>query len=142
MNFKDIHIGKLLKKRIDELNLSDERMLNFLKCDQEALEKMLESKSIDTEILLRWSKLLNYDYFRIYSQHLQLFASSNYLSLENSNNDKTSLPKFKKSLYTKEIIDFVLEEINSKSKTTAQIIEQYRIPKTTLYKWINKYKNL
>ena len=44
--------------------------------------------------------------------------------------------------YTKEIIDFVLEMLKSEQKTKEQIIKEYGIPKTTLYKWISKYNLL
>lgn len=59
----------------------------------------------------------------------------------NKKNEKTSLPRFRKNIYTKEVIDFILELVNVGEKTKRQIIEEYCIPKTTLYKWISKYKN-
>jgi DNA invertase Pin-like site-specific DNA recombinase len=37
------------------------------------------------------------------------------------------------------VVDFILELINTGEKTSVQITEEYRIPKTTLYKWLNKY---
>ncbi len=33
---------------------------------------MYKQKNLDTEMLLKWSKLLEYDFLRIYSQHLIL----------------------------------------------------------------------
>ena len=60
----------------------------------------------------------------------------------NKKNEKTSLPRFRKNIYTKEIIDFVLEQINTKEMTKTEVMERYGIPKTTLYKWISKYRNL
>ena len=108
-----------------------------MKCDEEEINEMFLNESIQTNILLRWSKLLSYDFFRVYSQHLIFYAppSKGDSSPEKSN---TQLPQFRKNIYTKEIIDFVLEELNSGNKTKKQIIEEYRIPKTTLYKWISK----
>ena len=55
-------------------------------------------------------------------------------------NKKITFPQFRKNIYTKEIIDFILEQIETKQKTIKQVIEEYKIPKTTLYKWISKYK--
>ena len=46
------------------------------------------------------------------------------------------------NIYTKEIINFVLEQINTKEMTKTEVMERYGIPKTTLYKWISKYRNL
>lgn len=49
------------------------------------------------------------------------------------------MPQFRKNIYTKEIIYFILEIIQTGEKTKKQVIEDYNIPKTTLYKWIEKY---
>ena len=46
---------------------------------------------------------------------------------------------FRKNIYTKEIIDFILELIKTKTKTTTEITQLYGIPKTTLHNWIKKY---
>jgi len=51
------------------------------------------------------------------------------------------LPTFRKNIYTREIIDFILEEIHSGELSVNDVTERYNIPKTTLYKWIKKYKN-
>lgn len=101
---------------------------------------MHKAKSLDSEILLKWSKLLDYDFFRLYGQHLILYAppSATEQKLENT---KTKLPQFRKNIYTKEVIDFILEQISLGNMTKKQVIERYRIPKTTLYKWISKYGN-
>lgn len=45
---------------------------------------------------------------------------------------------FRKNIYTREVIDFILEMVEKREKTKKQIIEEYNIPKTTLYKWIEK----
>lgn len=100
---------------------------------------MFKTKDMNTESLLRWCKILDYDFFRIYTQHLILYAPQ----AKNNNADQkenTSLPNFRKNIYTKEIIEFILKLIATGEKTKAQVIAEYRIPKTTLHKWINKYK--
>ena len=104
-------------------------------------KEMYKHKSLDTEILLKWSKLLEYDFFRIYTQHLILYAPP-VKQEENENNKKSSLPQFRKNIYTKEIIDFILEQISNGKMTKNEVIERYRIPKTTLYKWISKYSEI
>jgi len=101
---------------------------------------MYQIKSLDTEILLKWSKLLEYDFFRVYSQHLILYAPPSSKE-EESKKKKTSLPQFRKNIYTKEIITFILGQIDSGAMTKIDVMERYKIPKTTLYKWISKYKN-
>ncbi|MBJ5496559.1 transposase [Salmonella enterica subsp. enterica serovar Typhimurium] len=99
---------------------------------------MYDQKSIPSDTLLRWSKLLEYDFFRIYSQHLIMYSPS---PKRHSSRKKTNLPKFRKNIYTEEIIEFIIELINNGTKTTHQVIEEYEIPKTTLYNWLKKYKN-
>ena len=141
MNFKDIHIDYFINQRVTENGIEISRICNFLKCTKKEISKMYESKSLDTELLLRWSKLLEYDFFRIYSQHLILYAPPSTIEKNKKTNVKSKLPQFRKNIYTKEIIDFILEQIEKKEMTKNQIIERYRIPKTTLYKWISKYKS-
>jgi len=138
MNFKEIHIGKLISQKAAEENVDINRICNFLKCSTHKVNEMYAAKSIDSEILLRWSKLLSYDFFRIYSQHLLLFSSSKKDS-KKSISGKNALPEFRKNIYTKEIIDFILDAVRSGEKTKQQIMDEYKIPKTTLYKWISKY---
>ena len=112
--------------------------------DEQEIVQMFEQPTLDSGILLRWSKLLEYDFFRLYSHHLILYAPTaavHHKKQEESARRSSSLPEFRKHVYTKEVIDYLLKLIDQKEKTPAQIITEYRIPKTTLYKWLNKYKN-
>ncbi|BAP30991.1 uncharacterized protein CHSO_1954 [Chryseobacterium sp. StRB126] len=140
-DFKNIHIGDLISKRVEEKAFDSVRVCNFLKCTDKEWEVIQSQKSLDTNILLRLSTLLEYDFFRLYSQYLILYApqGSNY---NKAGDKKSSLPYYRKNIYTKEIVDFILEQLENGIKTKLQIIEEYRIPKSTLYKWINKYNNL
>ena len=99
---------------------------------------MYTRENLPTDVLLKWSKLLEYDFFRMYSQHLILYAPPS--ANEKTERQKTTLPQFRKNIYTKEVIDFILEMIKTGEKTKTQVIEEYNIPKTTLYKWISKHK--
>ena len=117
------------------------RICNFFNCTEDEVIEMYQQENLPTDILLKWSKLLEYDFFRIYSQHLILYAPTS-AKAENTKKQKPVLPRFRKNIYTKEIIDFVLEQINTKKMTKTEVMERYGIPKTTLYKWISKYRNL
>lgn len=141
MNFKKIHIGSLINHAVTESEIEISRICNFLQCSEPEVEKMYQSESLNSETILRWSKLLEYDFFRIYTQHLILYAPTS-AKAENTKKQKPVLPRFRKNIYTKEIIDFVLEQINTKEMTKTEVMERYGIPKTTLYKWISKYRNL
>lgn len=143
MNFKQIHIGQLIAQRVLECDMKTDRILQFFDTTSHAkITAMYQAKSLNTEIVLKWSKLLRYDFFRVYSQHLILYKPHAHLpDAKKHSSGEPYLPQFKKQLYTKAIIDFVLELIATKAKTPADVIMEYGIPKTTLYKWIKKYSN-
>jgi len=142
MNFKDIEIGSLISAKVIENKIEMSRICNFFKLSDRDIEEMYHSKSMDTELLLKWSKLLEYDFFRIYTQHLILYApqAKAQITTQSKKKIKSNLPMFRKNIYTKEVIDFIIELIENGQKTKEQVIREYEIPKTTLYKWVNKFK--
>lgn len=142
MNFKNIYLGKLINERVMECKVEMPRICKFMKCSEEEILKMYKAKSIDTDKLLRWSKLLEYDFFRIYTQHLILYAPPSAKDKKTTalpKNNVGALPKFRKNIYTQEIIEFILEQIENGEMSKTQVIETYKIPKTTLYKWLKKH---
>ena len=140
-NFKSIHIGKMIENTVAESRIEISRICNFFNCTEDEVIEMYQSKSLDTEILLKWSKLLQYDFFRMYTQHLILYAPPSANEKRSKKEDKKqTVPQFRKNIYTKEVIDFIIQQIDTEKMTKKQIIERYNIPKTTLYKWISKYK--
>lgn len=141
IDYKEIHMGNLIKLRVREKKIGILRICGFLKCTVEEIEKAYISNSIDSEMLLKWSKLLEYDFFRIYSQHIILFAPCNSDQEKELPKENTGLPNFRKSLYTREIIDFMLNEYNSGNMSRQEIYKRYNIPKSTFHKWLNKYNN-
>ncbi|QBA20151.1 transposase [Chryseobacterium indologenes] len=138
-NFRNIHIGKLIHFRVSESKIDLPRICRFLNCTEENVKEMYSQEDLPTNILMRWSKLLEYDFFRIYSQHLILYAPPSAIS---NGMEASKLPKFKKNLYTQEIIAFVLELIKTGEKTKRQIVDEYGIPNSTLNKWVNKYNTI
>lgn len=138
-NFKNFHIGTLLLQRVKENDIEMTRIINFFHLPKENINQMYLAKSLDSEILLKWSKLLQYDFFRLYSQHLILYSPSSADRKDIISKKASTMPQFRKNIYTKEVIDFVLEKIDKREKTIKEIMVDYRIPKTTLYKWIKKY---
>ncbi|SHF38524.1 transposase [Chryseobacterium sp. OV279] len=135
MNYKDIHIGIIIQKTVVESGIEPGRITNFFKCTEEEIKKMYSHADLATDLLLKWCKLLEFDFFRIYCQHLILYAPVS----AKIKKQKVNRSQFRKNVYTKEMIDFIIEQINTHEKTKQQIIDEYRIPKTTLYKWVNKY---
>lgn len=145
MDLKNINIGFMIETGVVENGIEMDRICNFFHSTEEEILQMYQSNDLDTKTLLRWSKLLEYDFFRLYSQHLILYAPMSSIDYNRQSVDKrtkSSLPEFRKNLYTKEIIKFILSKISKGEMTKLQVINKYKIPKTTLYKWIAKYKEM
>lgn len=139
MDLKKLNIGLLLKESVEQNGLEMQRICRFLNASEEDIHKMYTSSSLDTDMLLRWCKLLEYDFFRLYSQHLILYAPQSSMDYVKKQKLPSLLPSFRKNLYTKEIIEFVLEKIRKGEMTKSTVVTEYKIPKSTLYKWLNKY---
>ncbi|KPH13899.1 transposase [Chryseobacterium sp. ERMR1:04] len=140
MLYKEIHIGQFIKERVAEQEITMERICNFLHKDEEVVEELLASKSMDTELLLRWCKLLEYDFFRLYSSHLILYAPP---SAVNKNHNKSEkIPYFRKNIYTQEIKEFIIKRILSGEMNQSEVIREYSIPKSTLHRWLQKNNNI
>lgn len=136
MLYKVIHIGQSIKELVDQKGITTERICNFLNKDEEFIKHVYESNSIETEVLLRWSKLLEYDFFRLYSSHLILYAPPSAVNKSKEKTDKT--PQFRKNIYTQEIKDFIIKKIESGEMTQTDVIKEYSIPKSTLHRWLQK----
>lgn len=142
MDYKDIHIGKHIKKISEIRNVSISRICAFLECNHKDILEMYNQKTIDSGILLKWCKLLDYNFFMFYQSHLQLYkpsASTTHLSgkkISKKNKDYV----FRKNIYSPDIIDWILEQIHREDLTTKEVIEKYNIPRTTIYRWIKRNK--
>ncbi|GEN66347.1 hypothetical protein CRH01_09150 [Chryseobacterium rhizosphaerae] len=142
MDLKQINIGQLLENSVKENHIEIESLCSIFNCEAKDIEQMYNSDTLDTDILIKWSQLLQYDFFRLYSQHLVLYAppsANRYNQIEIKKEVKSQEPQFRKNIYTKEIIEFIIRRINKGEMTREEIISKYRIPKTTLYKWLYKY---
>jgi len=56
----------MIESAVTDSGIEMSRICNFMKCPEKEIEEMYQAKSLDTGVLLRWSKLLEYDFFRIY----------------------------------------------------------------------------
>lgn len=141
MNYKEIKIGPLIKQRVEELSIDPARICRFLGCSDREVRDMYAAEHLRTDVLLRWSKLLEYDFFRLYSQHIILYAPQNEKKPA-AGKVRSALPHFRKNIYSSEMIAFIMELIDSGQKTQAEIIKEYGIPKTTLFKWVQKHTRI
>lgn len=137
-DYRNIHIGKLIKQRMQECEVDAERAARFLDVGEDEIEPMFENKNIESSLLLRWSKLLQYDFFRIYSQHLILYSPQDPNKVNRKPKD-SMLPVFKKNIYTYEVIMYLIGLVSEGKKTYNQLQKEYNIPATTMARWTKKY---
>ncbi|MCT4666294.1 MAG: transposase [Flavobacteriales bacterium] len=144
-NFKEIHLGTHIKKvtELQEFDLG--RACELFKCDKITIYEMFESEALETDIVLKWCKLLEYNFFMLYHTHLQLYkpsaSTAKMPKSKNGERDEESSYVFRKNLYSPEIIDWILHKWVSGELSPKEIMEKYKIPKTTLYRWKRKIKN-
>lgn len=136
---RDIHIGNIISFVIIEKKFSFDEIKIKMGSSTRTINRMLNASSIDTATLLRWSKVLKYDFFRLYSSHLMLHHGiSNTISKKTDNIEIEGI-HIRKNVYTKELIQFVVNKVRNKEMSTKQVISKYGIPKTTFYKWLQKH---
>lgn len=64
----NVHIGEEIKKRIKEKGITIVWFSSQLSCTRANVYKIFEKKSLDTDLLLRISVILDYDFFELYSE--------------------------------------------------------------------------
>lgn len=136
---RNIHIGEVIQKVLLEKGYTIESIRLKFGITLRSTMSMLNSESLDTLALLKWSKILKYDFFRLYSSHLMLHHGISNTLTNKSGNVKIDGIQIRKNVYTKELIQFVVNKVRNKEMATKQVISQYGIPKTTFYKWLQKY---
>ena len=67
-----MHIGKLIKKKVTEKGMTVVSFASRLSCTRVNAYKIFSKKSIDTDMLTRISIILEYDFFRLYSDVLDI----------------------------------------------------------------------
>lgn len=138
-NYKNIHIGKHIKDMVDYSEIDIDRICKFFKCNSKEVEAMYSMKSLDTELLLGWCKLVEYNFFMFYHTHLQLYSpKSASCNLPKNKKKISAVYQFKKNIYTSEIQQFILGKYLKGEMTSADIIKKYAIPRTTFYRWLKK----
>ncbi|WP_228452323.1 hypothetical protein [Chryseobacterium sp. c4a] len=122
------------------MEITVRHLAEVFRVSEDAILEIFTKPELATGDLLKWSKLLRYDFFRIYSQHLILYTPQYPNPIKNK--EKPQSMQFRKNIYSDELIEFILELIKTGKKTKQEVIHDYRIPKTTLYKWITKHQIL
>ena len=86
----------MIKERIAESEMETLRICNFFNCTEDEVIEMYQQENLPTDILLKWSKLLEYDFFRMYTQHLMLYAPPSANEKRSKKEDKKqTVPQFR-----------------------------------------------
>lgn len=140
--YKDIHIGSKIQAVVTAQEIDMQRIEKFFKTDEEHILQMYQSKSLDAELLLKWCKLLDYNFFLYYHSHLQLYSPSASTAKTKSETTEKAQAVFRKNIYTQQVQDFLLELVVSGKMTPKEVIRKYNLPKVTLYTWMRKHKKI
>lgn len=62
----DIHIGRLIEERINEVGMSKAEFGRRINTSRQNVNTLLRKSSLDTVMLSNISKVLNYDFFKYY----------------------------------------------------------------------------
>lgn len=66
MKNSEIHIGTLIKEKIVEIGLSDAEFGRRINTTRQNAQAILKRKTVDTDLLFRISKALNFDFFKYF----------------------------------------------------------------------------
>lgn len=61
-NYKDIYIGKIIQRKVDEKHISYAEFARQIHCARTSLYHIFNAKTIDVERLLLISEILEYDF--------------------------------------------------------------------------------
>jgi hypothetical protein len=75
---ENIHIGKLIHQKLKEIDRSKAWLARQICYDPSSFCKLLKRNYMDTELLLRISLILNYDFFTVYSDFIRAKKNENH----------------------------------------------------------------
>ncbi|MBR1427886.1 MAG: XRE family transcriptional regulator [Prevotella sp.] len=64
------HIGQCIRQQVEAQGRTSVWLAQELGCHRTNIYKIYDKMTIDTGILLRISRILNYDFFRLYSEEM------------------------------------------------------------------------
>ena len=60
---KNVHIGSIIEQKVKENSMSIKEFAERINCERSNVYHIFKQKSIDSELLIRISETLNYDFF-------------------------------------------------------------------------------
>ncbi|WP_366926729.1 helix-turn-helix domain-containing protein [uncultured Bacteroides sp.] len=67
-----MHIGQLIFQKMKERHISVVDLAKKMNCSRTNIYKIFEKESIDTQLLFRFSIILDFDFFNCYSREICL----------------------------------------------------------------------
>ena len=65
---KNIHIGHVIHAKVKDKGITVTEFAQKINCNRTNIYNIFTRQSIDTDLLLRISQVLDYDFFKLYSQ--------------------------------------------------------------------------
>jgi plasmid maintenance system antidote protein VapI len=106
-----VHIGKLIGKKIKEIGMSKSELSRRINVTPQNTHYILGKNSIDTDLLLRISRALDYDFFQHYLGLNPQGKGSESLINVSSSELKTQIAEIRKEINTLELHNRYLREI-------------------------------
>lgn len=72
----DFHIGKMIQERLKYEEHSVSWLARKLGCDRSNIYHIFDREHIDSELLLKLSVVLNYNFFELYEKNLEKMQSA------------------------------------------------------------------
>ena len=60
---KDIHIGSIIKQKLEESSMTKQEFADKIPCERTVVYDIFKRKSIDIELLIKISEILNFDFY-------------------------------------------------------------------------------
>lgn len=79
---RDIHIGSIIRRRVDSCGMSYAEFARRINCERSSLYHLFKCKSIDIDRLILISKVLDYDFIRNVYQKKQGRTAKIYIAVE------------------------------------------------------------
>jgi plasmid maintenance system antidote protein VapI len=106
-----VHIGKLISKKIKEIGMSKSELSRRINVTPQSTHYILAKSSIDTDVLLKISRALDYDFFQHYLGLNPQGKGHETLINVSSTELKTQIAEIRKEISTLELHNGYLREI-------------------------------
>lgn len=64
---KEVHVGKLIKMRLDQLGMTKAEFARRINKSPQNIHDILNRESVDTKLLVKMSEVLNYNFFKAFT---------------------------------------------------------------------------